>query len=429
MKLPVEGSAMKPIRILSIALFLASTLAQADFADFKEFEQRAVGGHSIRVLPDGKTLTEARQQAIESARESIYLSAYSFQDDAAALDIAERLCAKARDHLDVRVFLDHRGSNDFGKIADHLRDCGARVFNYDALDWGIGFFRETLHEKLLIVDGLRVITGGSGYSDKYATASHDSPTWHDLDALIEGPAACWYHFRFQNEWRKSSLIDIQPDRKIYQDEYGQKILERKYGLGSFRPCKYVNAGTAHVYPIQSNPLLDGGHWLLDTHIKGIHASQGTIRLYSPYFTPHKDLIAALLDARKRGVKVTILTNAPWSNDEQTSFVGTLRIAGPLLDAGVEIRMWKKQSTLHRKGGVYDGKWAWVGSDNLDRAAHVYNSEDIALTDDVDTVRELNAQFDEDLADSIPLTREFMRVQSEHYSRFRKWFVGAISRWL
>ncbi|MBI3555761.1 MAG: phosphatidylserine/phosphatidylglycerophosphate/cardiolipin synthase family protein [Deltaproteobacteria bacterium] len=394
------------------------------------FSSRALNGHKLEALPDGDSLTAARLALIEQAQHSIYISAFTYKTDPTAQDFTARLCAKARAGVDVRLLLDGRGSKDFlKKQAKALTACGAHVLDYEPLDWGLFYFRESMHEKLMIVDGQHIITGGSGYAHYYAVASLQTQKWHDLDIKLSGPSACWYHYRFIRNWRKTVGMELPFERKIHTGPAGAKVLEHRYGLETFTGCHATSYGTARVYPVQANPVFDSGSWLLNTHIDAIKASRTSITLYSPYLTPDKRLVNALLDARKRGVEVTIMTNSKKTNDEPKIAIGMLYKAGRLLKAGVKVMIWNRPGMLHRKGGVYDGRWAFFGSDNLDRGAHVYNSENLAFTDDTDFVKAMTAMMASDLEDCVPLTPELIGKEKGVLSFWRKHYIQAIMKYL
>ncbi|MBI3558591.1 MAG: hypothetical protein HY074_20160, partial [Deltaproteobacteria bacterium] len=271
--------------LLTILIHL---LLSSPFAFGQKVDARMLPGHSLRLLYDGKSLTEARLSLIDGAVNTIYLATFELNRDSSSLEIAKHLCDKAHEGVDVRLLLDGRGSRHFKRHVKQLRDCGARVLFYHPLDWGLAEFRRVLHEKLLAVDGKVAILGGSNYANSYDEAGPESTHWHDLDVRIAGPAACWFHYRFEREWKRVAWMDIRPERRWYSGELLERIIGRRYGLQSFRSCEFVDGGgQARVYPIQQDPYFDPGNWLLHTHLRLINASRHRIRLYAPYFTPHE----------------------------------------------------------------------------------------------------------------------------------------------
>lgn len=88
---------------------------------------------------------------------------------------------------------------------------------------------------------------------------------------------------------------------------------------------------------------------------------------------------ALSAAARDGVDVRLLV--PGSSD--IPIVRALSRAGyrPLLEAGVRVFEWKG-SMLHAKTAVADGRWARVGSTNLNIASWIGNRElDVVIEDE------------------------------------------------
>jgi len=84
---------------------------------------------------------------------------------------------------------------------------------------------------------------------------------------------------------------------------------------------------------------------------------------------------------------------------------------PLLEGGVRVFEWKG-SMLHAKTAVADGRWARVGSSNLNIASWVGNYELDALVEDEGFATEMEQMFESDIALSteIVLRRERRRLR-------------------
>ncbi|MFN7132838.1 MAG: phospholipase D-like domain-containing protein, partial [Myxococcales bacterium] len=90
-----------------------------------------------------------------------------------------------------------------------------------------------------------------------------------------------------------------------------------------------------------------------------------------YFVPDRRMLAALKDARRRGVQVKLMLAGK-------SDVPVVQLAGRasyerLLGWGVQIHEWCA-AVFHAKTAVVDGVWATVGSFNLDRWSMLRNHE-------------------------------------------------------
>ena len=187
-----------------------------------------------------------------------------------------------------------------------------------------------------------------------------------------------------------------------------------------------------------------GSGLLDSYLAAIREARHSIRLYAPYFVPEPRFAAALVDARRRGVRVVILTNSAESLDESSLIFSAMLLSvtdslggrPPLVNAGVRMQIWSRRSTLHRKGGLIDaghpGEKAFVGSDNLDTRGQHFSSESVVWTDDTRVVRQLARDFDRDVGMSWRLTRSYFQewIRSENRTpagRFRLWTARHLRR--
>ena len=200
-----------------------------------------------------------------------------------------------------------------------------------------------------------------------------------MDVKVSGPTACWYHRQLAAEWLKLSHRAAEN----HVDAMGMGRLsenneEALYGNGSLTTdCDEVTAGTARVAAYYNDPLLTDKRPTGDAHMAAIAASHESIALYAPYFAPSKRLVKALVAARARKVKITLITNSPWSTDDKSVvFVAMYDRLKPLLrpipgQPDVELRMWRFKSTIHRKRvGSSTVKWVYYGSDNQDNRARI-----------------------------------------------------------
>ena len=90
---------------------------------------------------------------------------------------------------------------------------------------------------------------------------------------------------------------------------------------------------------------------------------------------------------------------------------------PLLEAGVRVFEWKG-SMLHAKTAVADGRWARVGSSNLNIASWIGNYELDALVEDRDFAGRMERMYEDDLANAteIVLRRRRSRLAAaRHYA--------------
>ncbi len=104
------------------------------------------------------------------------------------------------------------------------------------------------------------------------------------------------------------------------------------------------------------------HDIERVYLAAIRAAQAEVIIANAYFLPGKRFRRALLRARERGVRVVLLLQG--RVEYFLVHYATRALYDQLLAAGVEILEYQR-SFLHAKVAVIDGKWATVGSSNID----------------------------------------------------------------
>jgi cardiolipin synthase A/B len=144
------------------------------------------------------------------------------------------------------------------------------------------------------------------------------------------------------------------------------------------------------------------------YLMAIAAAEISIDLQASYFVPDDLVMAALLAARKRGVRIRILLPGKHIDSE------TVRIASkahwePLLEAGVEIHEYQP-TMMHSKVMIVDGEMVSVGSTNFDPRSFRLNDEASLNVYDHDFAARMTAVFEADLQKTRPYTLEMWRTR-------------------
>jgi cardiolipin synthase len=150
---------------------------------------------------------------------------------------------------------------------------------------------------------------------------------------------------------------------------------------------------------------DGANPLYVTLISAIQSAVSDVRITMAYFVPHEQLLGALTDAARRGVKVQLLL--PSRTDNWLVLHAGRSYYDELLSAGVVIYE-RKERLLHSKTVTIDGVWSTVGSTNLDWRSLVYNDEVNAVVIGPEFAAQMNAAFARDVANSTEITLEAWR---------------------
>ena len=114
------------------------------------------------------------------------------------------------------------------------------------------------------------------------------------------------------------------------------------------------------------------------------------------------MIAALLKATARGVRVVVLV--PATSDFKITYRASRRHYGEMLLGGIEIFEYAP-ALLHSKTMVVDDVWATVGSTNFDNRSFALNEELNVGVYDPDVAQKMAQIFAADLKRSRKVTYE------------------------
>jgi cardiolipin synthase A/B len=319
-----------------------------------------VPGNTIRLLKDAGDNYPAWLEAIRSAKQTIYFESYFIYDDAVGHQFADALIAKAREGVHVRLLHDWLGG--LGKTSARfwrrLREGGieVRCFNPPRGDSPLGWLSRD-HRKSICVDQRVAFVTGLCVGRMWIGAPERAiDPWRDTGIEVRGPAVADIMRAFAQTWAEAGPVlpaDELPDRD------------------SISP-----AGDVMLRVVASIPNL-AGLYRLDQLIAAV--ARKTLWLTDAYFVGTTNYVQALRAAAMDEVDVRLLV--PGSSD--IPILVPLSRAGyrPLLEAGVRVFEWNG-SMLHAKTAVADGRWARVGSSNLNVASWIGNWElDVAVEDE------------------------------------------------
>jgi len=149
-----------------------------------------VGGNRLTLLRNGVEYFPALVQAIDAARNELFLETYIFADDETGSLVADALARAAARGVAVRLLLDGFGARDFApRFRAALRSAGAAVlvFRPERSPWRLRRGRlRRMHRKLACIDGRVGFVGGINVIDDY-DAPGQTPPRYDYAVRIEGP--------------------------------------------------------------------------------------------------------------------------------------------------------------------------------------------------------------------------------------------------
>ncbi len=353
-------------------------------------------GNHVDVLYDGPDSFLKFKEVLESAQHSIHLQTFLLENKGKSAELYNILKDKARSGVDVKVLLTRY--SQLGKSPAVYFDL--KMNGIDVIMIGdISLPREkvteftpwhrlmqdqflmlrklpeempfmeslikenakelvieyALHEKMIIVDGERAITGGRNISDNYFF------WWKDMDLYLEGPAVSALDAEFRSNWK----------------EFGGDI--------SIEESFTVQIGIENDFPVgiaDSKPW-KGNYTTVDMLCAAIGMAKENIFITSQYIALPEKLSVALKHAALRGIDVRILTNSHETGQEVAFSLChyiSLNYYRDLFSAGIRIYEYqsfknaKQKPYYHAKMFIIDGLWASIGSFNLSTRSAFLESE-------------------------------------------------------
>ncbi|WP_038167803.1 phospholipase D family protein [Verrucomicrobium sp. BvORR106] len=389
----------------------------------KKFTHKHPGQSGAQLLPRGDQSLDARLALASMASRTLDAQYYIWHGDSSGARMVKALLQAADRGVRVRVLLDDIGvsasdQNLLALAAHH--NVEVRLFNPVSLRSAqmLGFLfnfsraNRRMHNKAFIADDEAVILGGRNIGNEYFDADK-SVNFADLDVLAVGPVVAEVSSQFDQYWNSPYAVDIMDlsgNKQQSLTSAQRQALDARIGSSSatsppsaspilsgfsaaklqLRPCK---AWALYDAPDKVDTAPDDKATHLAPQLwSTVEATTKHLFIVSPYFVPGEDGVAMLAGLRKRGVRVTILTNALASTDVPMVHAGYKKYRKPLLEAGVELYELKptagsavaaskkrhpggsSSASLHAKTFSFDDRKVFIGSMNLDPRSIKLNTE-------------------------------------------------------
>ena len=346
----------------------------------------------VDFLVDGGAFFPRFVDAVTSARDSVDIRAYIFDNDDVALTIAELLKRRSREGIDTRILFDGLGTIIAGgerarsqpdshrpplSIHQHLEQDSRIDVRAVKNTWLMGD-----HVKTMVIDQQTAFLGGMNIGREYR---YD---WHDLMMEVRGPVVDEINREFEQAWNQAgwlgdfSAILSRPPREVNQhlDGYPLRLI-------------YTRPGQQEIFSLQK---------------KAIRRASEYIFIENAYFTDDR-LLHELIDARHRGVDVRVII--PLETDQGLITRNIASAANQMLAAGIRVYIYP--GFTHAKAAVFDG-WVCVGSANFDRLSLRINREINLASSEPAIARELlDELFLPDFAQSTEMHQPFPQQWADY----------------
>lgn len=363
----------------------------------------------IVVLDEGRAAFAARAALADAAQRTLDLQYYIWRNDTSGSMLFDALRRAADRGVRVRLLLDDNNaaaSEDVLRALDAHPNIEVRLFNpfayrqWRALDFLTNFQRvnRRMHNKSFTADNQVTIVGGRNIGDEYSGAA-TGMVFFDLDVLAVGTVVPQVSRDFDRYWASASayplasLLAPLPPTAADSDARAEPVLPSP--LVRDLLARTLAFEWAPVTMVSDDPAKVLGQAAADDLLWSqlqtvVPAASNEVQLVSPYFVPRGRGAELLGSLARRGVRVTVLTNALESTDVVAVHAGYAPWRQPLLAAGIELFELRRtaprpdlmrtaiggssSSSLHAKTFIVDRKHLFVGSFNFDPRSARLNTE-------------------------------------------------------
>ena len=338
---------------------------------------RFLPGNRVELLCSGAEFFPALIAAIDSAVREISLETYIYADDASGRAVTTALVRAAQRGVAVRVLVDGWGAKHFltRPLEDVLTGGGVSLLKYrpEVAAWQFRSHRlRRLHRKLCHVDGRIAFVGGINIIDDMNAPEHTPPRV-DFAVSVEGPLVGEIVHTMRRVWTLNELVQFKGAEVpvLTPPERGSRV--------GTRTAKFVTRDNLrHRRAIEH------------AYLAAIRTAKREIVIANAYFFPGIRFRRALIAAVQRGVKVTLVLQA--RVEYLLLHYATRAMYGQLLNGGVAIQEFHL-SFMHAKVAVIDGRWATVGSSNIDPYSLLMAREANVFVRDADFAGDLRAEIE------------------------------------
>ncbi len=214
-----------------VFIFLVPFLAQAEIeAHFTSenltIEKKDSGTYTYKLKPDSRVVGDRIIQAINEARESVWIAVAHFNYSDVAQALAQKV--KSNPRLDVRVIVDQGDLAQKSHQGKYLVKNGipVRIWYYSFRHYHP--YSKIMHHKMILVDGKTLITGSFNWSNTAETQNFENILVLNRDEHPEVLQA--YVERYEKLWQQNRGVNDAGVASFKQMLVRKKSVPLHFGL-------------------------------------------------------------------------------------------------------------------------------------------------------------------------------------------------------
>jgi len=366
--------------------------AGSEYRDAEPFEVSAAD-HTFAFYPAGSDRFEALINHIEGAERSLDVFFYMFRSDRAGGLVRDALTTAAKRGVEVHLIVDDFGSDAPRSFFDPLVEAGG-TFDLFQCGWSVRYLIRN-HQKFVVADGNRVMTGGFNVSDDYFKSPEENG-WCDLGATVKGPIAEQF-----GDWFASLRHWVIDDKARFR---AIRRLVREW-----------NPGEGGVQLLLGGPTRITSGWA--RRVQRDFSNGDRLDLVMAYFSPPKSIRQLIHRLGELGKARLVMAG----KSDNTATIGASRsLYRRMLESGVLVSEFQP-SKLHMKLIVIDNV-TYFGSANMDMRSIRLNLEVMMRVEDRDLAERMRGMIDHLEAHSTAITAGWFSEHASFLNRAR-WRLG------
>jgi putative cardiolipin synthase len=454
-----------PERMPVTASYYISDTADTKLGQLFEARKAAHEGLTgYNLLIDPIDAIAARLMLIEKAEKSLDLQYYIWHNDKVGALALEGLLRAADRGVKVRLLLDDNNTGDLDASLLALNEhpnVEVRLFNpfvyrkWRMLNYLLDFSRHNhrMHNKTFIADTQVALIGGRNMSNQYYDAG-ESFQFSDIDVMMVGQVVPEIAESFDDYWNYPMAYPVT--QMIDRNDHTLSLSQLRFQLAHYKATStaqnYLNltreqvdfndwlSGNEKMQWVPAHLVQDSPEKISKDAVRSEHLTfqlqnlvgkpQKQLDIISAYFVPADTGTESLINLKRQGVRVRVLTNSYAANDVGVVHAFYAKRRKELLQNGIELYEFLPQSrtvksrkskknnisalgddngnnkgmsigdssdaSLHAKMMIFDNQQAFIGSFNFDPRSANLNTE-IGVILDSPT---LATQVSKDLDSSI-----------------------------
>ncbi|MFJ8528805.1 cardiolipin synthase [Bacillus sp. NPDC094106] len=316
---------------------------------------------------------------IKQAKHHIHILFFIVKNDEISQTFLQLLINKAKQGVEVRLLLDRIGSHQLSRESIRSLQKNGVSFSFcHKVKLPFLFFsaNQRNHRKITIIDGKIGYIGGFNIGEEYLGHNSKLGLWRDYHLRLTGEGVQDLQKQFLHDWRDDTSQDLLENAIYFPKQQPGTMLHR------FIPTD--------------------GAYLQQTFLNLIESAKKELYIGTPYFIPGKKIMDALLQAKERGVHVTILV--PHKADHPLVREARLPYCRKLIQAGCDIYSFQK-GFFHAKIIMVDNHICDIGTANVDMRSLYLNHEINCLLYDKTFIKKIKNEINKDIEASTLLSRK------------------------